>query len=64
MTGRQSTKPQQVSPSVWYYENGRHLEFYVLAEKEWFLGDHTLRFDVPLDMLEASIARAPRKGTK
>jgi len=66
MTGKQSTKAQQVSPAVWYYENARHLEFYIHPGDTgvWKMGDETLRFDVPLDMLEASIARAPRKGTK
>jgi hypothetical protein len=68
MTGKQSTKAQQVSPAVWYYENGRHLEFYVRLGGEGVRrtddSGQTIAFDVRLDMLEASIARAPRRGTK
>jgi hypothetical protein len=61
----QSLEPQQVSEHVWYYEEGRKLTFVV---ESGYLERNTVAdtvvFQVPLSMLEKSLARSPKKGKR
>lgn len=58
---RQSDEPQEVSESVWYYEEGRKLGFVVRTQDFNKSSGETIQFSVPLRMLEKSLARSPRK---
>ena len=62
---KQSLEPQQVSPHVWYYEEGHKLNFVVeSAFLEKSTSAATISFDVPLSMIEKSLARSPKKGKR
>ena len=65
---KQSREPQEISEHVWYYENGRKLTFVVESAhlERSTTGTlatcaGTVQFNVPLRMLEKSLARSPRK---
>lgn len=62
---KQSRDPQTVSEHVWYYEVGRKLIFVVESGYlERRTSVDTVQFSVPLSMLEATLARSPRKGKR
>jgi hypothetical protein len=58
-------EPQNVSNSVWYYEEDRHLNFVVRTNdfdtsKIVSVDGGTIQFNVPLRMLEKSLLRMPK----
>ena len=60
-----SNLSQEVSKAVWYYEEGRHLLFVVdTTSKEYFssVTNGVYQFNVPLRMLEKSLARMGKCG--
>jgi len=63
---KQSLRPQNVSKSVWYYEEGRKLTFVVCAHDftPKYADGGIIEFKVPISMLEKSIARSPKKVKK
>jgi hypothetical protein len=59
-----SLEPQNVSDSVWYYEEGRHISVVVRTwdfKPSQIVDGGTIQFDIPLQMLERSLMRMPRK---
>jgi hypothetical protein len=57
-----SNAPQSVTKNIWYYEEGRTFCFVVQSNhlEKSFGPDGTIQFDVPVSMLQRSIARAPK----
>ncbi|MGO9073860.1 MAG: hypothetical protein ACLQEI_06830 [Terriglobales bacterium] len=55
-----SPRRQNISPEVWYYEEGRHLSF-VVSRSIFKNGEMAATFEVPLHRLEKTLARSPRK---
>ena len=64
MKNEQSKEPQEISKYVWYYEQGRKLAFIVQSQHMQQFNGGTVVFDVPLLMLEKSLARSPKKGQR
>ena len=56
-----SLNPQNVSKTVWYYENDKTLEFIVECRNELGIHHQTLRFLVPISKLTKSIRRCYKK---
>ena len=67
-----SNEAQTVNESVWYYEEGRHLDFVVRVQDDAYtdpenripIKNGTVQFTVPAYMLERSLARLPRKRVR